>query len=278
MHVGRRPFRGSWKETSRSRACVVSIQEALLSQQCISCWRSRLLSAGAFCERQMEVFLSHLTGLGSFIDHLGWKCWNISVFAHKWETERIPACVSRASFKVCLIEGKTFYFFFLNRCALDVPDVPLAVLKIPSTSLSRSTTWVHPSFQAKIWQLECAFTCVWWTETLIWRMLTPTVHHESPMAEWASHMLQSIACLASDSGPNAFKNGFGLAGKRLPMPPALHRGDGKCSPLKLPLKHEAAVWHDTSRLTSEFTKQMRSMRMMKEREKPTGTVLFTAIS
>lgn len=54
-------------------------------------------------------------------------------------------------------------------------------------------------------------------------------------------MLQSIACLASDSGPNAFKNGFGLAGKRLPMPPALHRGDGKCSPLKLPLKHEAAV-------------------------------------
>lgn len=57
----------------------------------------------------------------------------------------------------------------------------------------------------------------------------------------ASHMLQSKACLASDSAPNAFKNGFGLAGKRLPMPPALHRGDGKCSPLKLPLKHEAAV-------------------------------------
>lgn len=86
-------------------------------------------------------------------------------------------------------------------------------------------------------------------------------------------MLQSTACLASDSATNAFKNGLALVES---TPNAAC--DGKCSTLKPPLKHAAAVWHDTSRLTGEFAKQMRSMQMMKEWEKPTGTVLFTAIS
>lgn len=49
-------------------ACVVYSQEALLSQQCILCWWSwLLLSAGAFCESQMEAFSSHQTSLGLFL-------------------------------------------------------------------------------------------------------------------------------------------------------------------------------------------------------------------
>lgn len=48
--------------------------------------------------------------------------------------------------------------------------------------------------------------------------------------------------------------------------------------MKSPLKHAAAVSQDTSRLTGEFTKQMRGVQMMKEPEKSTGTVLFTAVS
>lgn len=54
--------------------------------------------------------------------------------------------------------------------------------------------------------------------------------------------------------------------------------DGKCSTWKSPLKHAAAVLKDTSRLTGGITKQMRSVQMMKELKKPTGTVPFTAIS
>lgn len=54
--------------------------------------------------------------------------------------------------------------------------------------------------------------------------------------------------------------------------------DGKGSTWKSPLKHAAAVLKDTSRLTGGVAKQMRSVQMMKELKKPTGTVPFAAIS
>lgn len=67
--------------------CVSCIEERLLSQQCSACWWSRLLlSAGAFCEseRQMEVFLSHLTGSGFSCDHVGNV--DMSAYLHiNWE-------------------------------------------------------------------------------------------------------------------------------------------------------------------------------------------------
>ncbi len=76
-------------------------------------------------------------------------------------------------------------------------------------------------------------------------------------------MLHSTLRLASNNAAHAFKNDFGLAGIDFNVP-ALRSRDGTCSTLKPALKHLAAARHDTICLTGEFTKQMRSLQMMKE--------------
>ncbi len=113
-----------------------------------------------------------------FFDHLRWKCWNISVFAHKWENRENPS-VCEPYVLLSLShwgENEMFLsFFFLNSCILNVPDFPLTYWEDSShsrTSLSRSfsPTWAHPSFRDKVEQRTCTclrvFVHVWWTETL----------------------------------------------------------------------------------------------------------------
>lgn len=147
---------------------VLSVFEMLLlSQRRISWRRSRPLSAGAFHESQMEAFLSHLPGSGSlfffFFYHLGW---NISEFAHKWETERIPACLSHIVFYICLAEG--IFFSPLQIDAYSMSQTFCARAEGSSQSgtfLLKLHTWEHPSFRDKVVQVfarsQTRRLCVW---------------------------------------------------------------------------------------------------------------------
>ena len=94
---------------------------------------------------------------------------------------------------------------------------------------------------------------------------TCSITSQTHWGKIASHMSQSTSCLTLDRSSNTFKNDFVLAGINCqPQPPAQCLRDGKCSTLKPTLKKAAAVWHDMSCWTPEFTKQMRNIQMVKE--------------
>lgn len=65
-----------------------------------------------------------------FFDHLGWKCWNMSVFAHKWKTERPPVRLSQASLKLSHSEKMIFFLELMHTQCLGLFA---SILKISHT-------------------------------------------------------------------------------------------------------------------------------------------------
>lgn len=109
--------------------------------------------------REPGFFLSQLPCVDSFFFffvHLGW---NISKFAHKWETERIPSCLSHILFCICHTEGIFFPPPPLppNWCKISVPHF-LSVPHREALSLSKIAHLRTSSHKAE--RPSCAHACL----------------------------------------------------------------------------------------------------------------------
>lgn len=107
---------------------------------------------------------SYHTYLALVFDHLGW---NISKFAHKWETQRIPVRLSHVFFKIIIIFVSLRVNFFSKLKHTQCPRLSALMLKVPHTVAHLRTSFIRRSRTTSVHLYMCVCVCVWWAEMVI---------------------------------------------------------------------------------------------------------------
>lgn len=186
--------------------------------------------------------------------------------------ETPSACVY-ASFKVCLIQGNETCFFFSF----------FLMKRVDSQSLSFSNKQLCPprKFTKLLWECQRGVFYVCGEQIHIKNFDMYRVSSKTHRRKMTGHILPSIACLASDSASNAFKNDFGLAGSDS-YPSAilsmLEKWKMFCTETSPQACSCSPAWQEPFNLWIHQTNENHDNDERVRWTKPTGTLLFAAIS